>query len=601
MRGVMGVVGWTALLAVAVAPAPASGVIRTFPASSGACSTTLQACIEAAAPEDTIELNTDSDSPIDEDISIAKSLTLTRASGADPTIGGGIIKSVLIHNPDEENNPGPIGPLKVTVSRVTLDNAVLSISLSAGTGHEITVENCIISHAQADDNSRGVDLDLRAPATVIVKNNIIATTGTPLSISAELPSGTASVTALGNTLSASVEDFSARGIAVDVSDDGTANVDIYSNLIHGVGGCTSLLCGAAGIYVRAQGRATARVNIVNNTLDDLQLTANGIEVASPGPLSHLMLSLFNNVVSRAAGSAVVMPPSTPELELENGYNVFFENGDEADWGDYSAGAHTSIVDPQYVSALDGDYHLLATSPLVGAGRNDPPPLSVLPETDADNHPRVAAGLGAVDIGAFESQYVTVTTTTVVTTTTSSTSTTTSPTVVTTTIAAPTTSTSTPAVTTTVATIPGATTTTSVTTPTTTTATSPAPSSTTMPPPVVTTTTIPASTCREEVTYTSIACRMTALASQVRAVPVASLTSKLLGALTRAQEKLHDAQTFSGAGQGAKAKLSARAALRALAKMQVRLRSRAGKRIPDPMRTNMIEAVGRIGRDLRSQL
>ena len=45
-----------------------------------------------------------------------------------------------------------------------------------------------------------------------------------------------------------------------------------------------------------------------------------------------------------------MPAATPELELENGYNVFFENGDEADWGGYTAGAHTSIVDPHLALA-----------------------------------------------------------------------------------------------------------------------------------------------------------------------------------------------------------------------------------------------------------
>jgi hypothetical protein len=89
---------------------------------------------------------------------------------------------------------------------------------------------------------------------------------------------------------------------------------------------------------------------------------------------------------------------------------------------------------------------------------------------------------------------------------------------------------------------------------------------------------------------------------VRAVPAGKLTPQLLGALARAEKKVPAAQTLSAAGKGAKAKRSLRAAVRALAKMQVRLRSRAGKkRIPDPMRTNMISAVGRIGRDLRSLL
>jgi len=121
------------------------------------------------------------------------------------------------------------------------------------------------------------------------------------------------------------------------------------------------------------------------------------------------------------------------------------------------------------------------------------------------------------------------------------------------------------------------------------------------PPVRTSTTLPFTPCGEEATYTSIACRMNALESQVRSAPAGQLTTKLLGTLARAADKMHDAQTLSAAGQRAKAKLAVRASLRALAKMQVRLRSRAGKRIPDPMRTNIIDAVGRIGRDLRSLL
>src|SRR6185436_15293984 len=48
MRGVMGVVGWAALLAAVLVPGPgADAATRTYP-GSGACSTTLQACINAA-------------------------------------------------------------------------------------------------------------------------------------------------------------------------------------------------------------------------------------------------------------------------------------------------------------------------------------------------------------------------------------------------------------------------------------------------------------------------------------------------------------------------------------------------------------------------
>jgi hypothetical protein len=623
MRGVMGVVGWAALLALVPATARASDPPpRSYPGSAG-CTTTLQACIDAAASGETIQIDTDD--RIDEHIDIAKSLTLTRAPNRNPVIGAVAEdpRSITIRDPDPEGDPEALGPVNVTLSHLELDNAVLTITLSpAGSGHHVLVENCMISHHQQLDGSRGVDIGVNAPATVIFKNNTVATTGTPLSIAMDLMSGTASVTALGNTLTASLEEYSASGVALEFLGNGTGvvNVDLYSNLIYGVGLCSGCCgCSAAGITVGVSGRANANIDIINNTVDDLKGAASGIQVRTPDTRSHVSLNIFNNIISRAQGSAVQMPDQSDQLVLANDYNAFHENGEE-DWGGYSGGPHTiHLVDSPFVNVLANDYHLLATTPLVGGGWNDPP--GGLPTHDADGDPRVAGG--TVDIGAFESDHSTVTTSTAVTSTTSTTSTITTTTLVTTTTAvptttlvptttvAPTTSTSTTVVTTTVSTIPGATTTTSVTLPTSTTATTtPVTSTTSLPPvvtttmtlpPVVTTTTTPLPSCRDEVTYAAIVCRMNALESQVRGAQAGQLTTKLLGALSRAQGKAQEAERLTTGGQAGKAKMSVRAAIRALAKMQVRFRSRAGKRIPEPLRTRMIDAAGRIGRDLRSLL
>jgi hypothetical protein len=615
MRGVMGVVGWAALLAAVHAPGPEAGAAtRTYP-GPGACSTTLQACIDAASPGDVVEINT-GDTRIDENIAIAKSLTLTRAAGADPTIGGAVeLRAISISAADPDEDPEDVGPVNVTLSHLTLDNAIVSIDFSAAGGHHVVIENCVISHAEEVDGSRAVDVNLSTPATVIVRDNTIATTGVPLSIAANLVSGAAaSVIALGNTLTASVEPFSASGVNVELNGSGTVDVDLHSNLIYGVGMCSCCGCSAAGIAIAVFGRPTGNIDIINNTLDDLQGAANGIQVQSPAPQSHLNLNLFNNVISRAQGSAVQMPEQSDRLVLANGYNAFHDNGEDADWGGYSAGPHTIKVDPQYVNPLNDDYHLQATSPLVGAGRNDPP--GGLPTHDGDGNARIAQG--TVDIGAFESDHTTVTTTTAVTSTTASTSTITSTTVVTTSSVAPTTTliptttivpttTSTSVVTTTVSTVPGASTTTSVTTPTSTTLTStttsvpPVVTTTTTVPPVVTTTTLPRPSCGEEASFASIVCRMSALEAQVRTAATGQLASKLLATLGRAQSKTEGAERLTTGGQKAKAKMSVRAAMRALSKMQVRLRSRAAKRMPDPLRSSMIEAAGRIGRDLRSLL
>lgn len=54
------------------------------------------------------------------------------------------------------------------------------------------------------------------------------------------------------------------------------------------------------------------------------------------------------------------------------------------------------VDPLFVDALKGDYHLTADSPLINQGTNDAP---ALPTTDKDGIPRIIDGI--VDIGSYE--------------------------------------------------------------------------------------------------------------------------------------------------------------------------------------------------------
>ena len=75
-----------ALLFLTLVPVAAAGAL-VWP-GSGACGGTLQACIDSAAAGDTVQVATNT--PVGEDLTIAKSLTLEPAPAGAPSVVGQI-------------------------------------------------------------------------------------------------------------------------------------------------------------------------------------------------------------------------------------------------------------------------------------------------------------------------------------------------------------------------------------------------------------------------------------------------------------------------------------------------------------------------------
>ena len=97
----------SAIRAFAMAASAWSATL-TYPGAAP-CNTTLQACITGAAGGDVVEIATNT--PVDEDLTINKSLTLRPAAGYSPTIGAGAsIRSV---NFDDLGLPGDFQTLVV--------------------------------------------------------------------------------------------------------------------------------------------------------------------------------------------------------------------------------------------------------------------------------------------------------------------------------------------------------------------------------------------------------------------------------------------------------------------------------------------------------
>lgn len=373
-------------------PAISWGVTLTYSGPGGSpapCDTTLQACIDGANSGDTIEIATNV--RIDENLSIQKSLTIDAASGFTPLIGR---TDPLLPRDIDISDPGS-GTLSVALRQLMLSAARVNVLFSSGTDHNFEMSDCILSHAVDNNNDSGVNILLGVPSTILIQGNSLSSTGQPLQFGSNTTTGTSSITFLANQITTTDPVNSEQGIQIRPGGSGQVVVNVLDNVIFGIAGCN---CGGpAGIEVDANNSVDAMVNIINNTLDDMQVLADGISVRNPSPTSQLEVNIFNNIVTRATQNAIVLPALSAALTVNNDFNDFFDSAEGNIFGGYIAGTNTLNVDPLYVDATSADYHLQDGSPLINAGTNTP--TGGLPDVDADGNARIIDT--TVDLGAFE--------------------------------------------------------------------------------------------------------------------------------------------------------------------------------------------------------
>jgi hypothetical protein len=160
---------------------------------------------------------------------------------------------------------------------------------------------------------------------------------------------------------------------------------------------------AAGIYVSNQHPDT-QVTILNNTIANNFSFYSGILTLNLG--QHYTIT--NNIVvatnpyQRGIHIARVSPMAMPDAIRAN--NVFSPQGSAygGAYPDQTGRFGNLSVDPQFVNAANGDYHLQQGSPSIDAGYNL---AANLPITDLDGNIRIFDGdnngLAIVDMGAFE--------------------------------------------------------------------------------------------------------------------------------------------------------------------------------------------------------
>jgi hypothetical protein len=399
--------GALAALTVLAVGGTAAATTRTYPGSAP-CNTTLQACITGANAGDTIQILPTGG--IDEDLTIAKSLTLT---GDTAVIGGSATPRVLTVN--DAGTGG--GSVVVTVSHLTFTNATVTVGFGQASGHSFELSDSTITHELGTIETSGIDLSVSVPATVAILHNTISTSGFPVFIQTNT-GGSGSIAVQGNTLTTSTPEFSVAGIILQLSGTQTSTVDVRENVIHSVGGC-ACRSSTSGIFLFSMGSVTATVNIVNNTIDDIQGSGDGILIPAPFLSgTQVTANVFNNLLTHATGRGINVTGTQPFLTVNNDFNDTFGNTSADAFGGYTAGPSTLHVDPQYTAMATGNYRLQVSSPVIDRGTDTP--TGGLSATDADGNPRVAGA--TVDLGAYEHSAVATTTSTSTTISTSTTST-----------------------------------------------------------------------------------------------------------------------------------------------------------------------------------
>ena len=372
--------------AILFATSPAQGATVDYP-SSAPCNTTLQACIDGVSAGSTIRITTNT--PIVEDISIDKSLTLRAASGFDAVIAG---TDALTPN-DFDMDPTGVTAKTIHVSGIEFRHMVVHIDAAGAVSgtHRMTFTNNRVTHMENNNNSDGVDVNLLAPADVIVRGNFVQTTGTPISLLQDSDIGATKVTVEGNRVTTSQDSNAYQGIQSRFQGASLGTANIYSNVIYGLGGCN---CGGpTAIEADASDAAVARENIVNNTIVNYQ-NGPAIDVESSGG-SRLTVKVFNNVIADADGGAFDYPVTTAGLKIETRNNNVTDTP-TSDVGGYPP-TKTLRFPPKFVDPAGDNYRLQSTSRLVGRGLTCQ--TGGLPRSDAAQRFRLK-GL-AVDVGAYE--------------------------------------------------------------------------------------------------------------------------------------------------------------------------------------------------------
>jgi hypothetical protein len=408
--------GVVMLLFIATVAAPAGGAIHTWSGPASPCGSTLQACINGATPDDIVRVATNT--PIQEDLDIQKSLTLEAALGFSPVIGD--LHRVLLSNTGSQANrivfrdftltrgwvlafQTSTGLFDVTIHNLTIANTFNGRSLiTVGMGFPgsfgpiqfaITHNDLTIPPDSQDGPVTAISIEaVYVPWLVgIIQRNRIDHFDGGQGYGIGIHNGTADldVDAIANEIRGS--DYNVGIGFFTQGPGGTSEVRFLDNLV--VGQVSE--SGAPGAYVIDLSDGSTTFEVVNNTAADSE---NGILIDGRDDLGAAWSGVVaNNIVAGMSNVGIsIEQPTQTTGTVTNDHNLVFD----VDQNHFSPGPGTVFADPLFVGG--GNYRLTDPSPARNAGDNRRVPLDLT--TDLDGNPRIFAT--TVDMGAYESMSTT---------------------------------------------------------------------------------------------------------------------------------------------------------------------------------------------------
>lgn len=381
IRAALTVTSLVALLVGVPTAAHAFPTIWEFPNSCNG-ETTLQNCIDfTAKPGDAVLIATDT--PISENISITKTLTLQGETGYHPTIAGSLSIST------------PAAAVSADVSSLTIE-AQLAVNTSQFYGSTVNLHSLHLNGAVAQG---GLSVVTGAPTSTVsftdsfvtgIANHVDA-----VKFNAQAGAGNSTFVADRNRISAGGVTTTGQGLEFVSSGSGTVSLDASDNTFYGMVACGG--CGQGALVIDPGGTTTDRVNVIGNTIDNVTYGSAFYQNQTfTGLGSGLTLNIFDNTFTHAAEGVVFSNVSISKDQVSYGSNDSYANSYPDVWFG-SQLTPNFAKNPRYANETSGKLALKAASPLIDKG------LVCTPAGVAIQDVRGLSRLAgpSVDVGAFE--------------------------------------------------------------------------------------------------------------------------------------------------------------------------------------------------------